>query len=110
MKKLSTLSSGILASLVLLASCEQNNTGVTPAADGSISFYSSINAAASRATDTDFEDGDEISVSAYSGESLYGSNVKYSYASGLFTSSDAIVMPTDGSELAFWAVSILTVK
>lgn len=92
--------------MIFLVSCEGN---VNIVADDAISdqpigitFKGAIT---SRATDTAFEVGDEISITAYNQDgSRYAQNISYTYASNLFTSSNPIKYSSDDQELSFRAV------
>lgn len=97
-------------SAMMLAACTSNEEVVNPSSE-EVRFYSTM----TRATDTRFEEGDKISISAVhssAGTELkvsgnYADNVKYVYRGGLFvaeTPSEAIKLPGDGSELAYYAV------
>ncbi|MFR9636246.1 MAG: fimbrillin family protein [Rikenellaceae bacterium] len=58
-----------------------------------------------RATDTAFEVGDEISVMAYNSDGTsYAENVLYSYSGTLFSSEDAIFKQSADQELSYLAV------
>ena len=62
-----------------------------------VSFAAKVNEMTTRATDTAFEDGDEISVYACYDASLsssnYAQNVRYKYDKGLFESTYPISYP-----------------
>lgn len=96
--------------LVTLTACTTKEEEVSPDSQ-EVRFFSTL----TRATDTQFEEGDKISISAVhpsAGTELkasgnYADNVKYVYRGGLFvaeTASDAIKLPKDGSGLAYYAV------
>ncbi len=94
---------GAFALLFIASSCSE--AGVNgPASDpNALSFKSSITTA-SRATGNQFDQGDEISVTAYSEDgSIYKANALYTY-SDIFTSADPILYTEDGQVLSFWAV------
>lgn len=90
---------------LMFASCEKES--VTPVVEATgYSFSSEINAAATRATTSNFETGDEIGVSAFSDElytSALADNVLYTYNGSLFTSTTPISF-TEGGEASFRAV------
>lgn len=98
MKKLLLLSLGLT---IALSSCTKNEA-ITPTLEGQVTFTSSINAAASRATDSAFEEGDAISVFAQSGSEYIADNVKYQSIGGVFTSENPIY--TTGEEISFFAL------
>lgn len=70
---------------------------------GEINFSSRV--AATKATDTKFENGDEIAVTAYDekGE-IFERNIKYAYTDGLFTSDEAINVGTTPIELSYASI------
>lgn len=95
--------------LVTLTACTTKEEEVSPDSQ-EVRFFSTL----TRATDTQFEEGDKISISAVhpsAGTELkasgnYADNVKYVYRSGLFvaeTPSEAIKL-NDDSGLAYYAV------
>ncbi len=58
-----------------------------------------------KATGLTFDDGDQISVTAYSADgSIYKANANYSYGEALFSSENPIAYTSSESELSFWAV------
>lgn len=59
----------------------------------------------SRATDTAFESGDQISVTAYSSTgAIYADNVRYTFSDNLFTSDASIKFAGDNQALSFRAL------
>lgn len=72
-----------------------------------ISFVAHI-ASPTRATDIEFEEGDQISLFATEedviGSNNYAQNVPYTYFDGLFTTNGTLSYPTDESVLNFYAV------
>ncbi len=91
MKKLFLFTIGLS---FLLTSCKttpelNNNQNV----NGVYSFTPDI----TKASDLDFENGDQISIHAYNqNDEAYASNVKYTYADGVFTSSEPIEYNPEG--------------
>lgn len=73
-----------------------------------VSFAAKVNEMTTRATDTAFEDGDEISVYACYDASLsssnYAQNVRYKYDKGLFESTYPISYPDKSAALTFYAL------
>ncbi len=70
-----------------------------------ISFTAQMNAPVNKATDTAFDSGDEISVTAYTADgSIYQSNMEYSYSSNSFTTTSPIEYTNATSELEFRAL------
>ncbi|MFI3287929.1 MAG: fimbrillin family protein [Rikenellaceae bacterium] len=98
MKKVLFFSLGVA---LALSSCTKTD-GTTPSLEGEVTFTSSINSAVTRVTETDFEDGDAISVFASDGDSYVAENVEYVFSSALFSSTSPIV--SSGSELTFTAL------
>lgn len=98
MKKIFLSSLGVA---LLLTSCEKNSDP-TPALEGEVTFTSSISSLETRVTDSEFEDGDAISVYALSGATLVAENVKYESVNGVFVSDAPIV--SSGDALSFLAV------
>ncbi|MFI3288078.1 MAG: fimbrillin family protein [Rikenellaceae bacterium] len=90
-----------LGALLAFTACTKEDS-LTPSSTNQVTFTSSISSATTKVTDTDFDSGDAISVYAKSGETLVAENVKYEYASSLFSSQSPIV-PT-GDALSFVAV------
>ena len=89
-----------LALLALTTSCDEKNEVITPQPQQTnIQF----NAKITRATEYQFEAGDEISVFAAYKNSTdvgeYAKNVKYSFANNLFTTSKELVYPESGDDL-----------
>lgn len=92
------------AAVLLTASCQKSDV-VAPTTDG-YSFNSSIVAAATRATASNFESGDQIGVSAFSDAALSSAtaeNVLYTYNGSSFTSTTPIAY-TEGVSAAFRAI------
>lgn len=94
-----------LALLALTTSCDEKNEVITPQPQQTnIQF----NAKITRATEYQFEAGDEISVFAAYKNSTdvgeYAKNVKYSFANNLFTTSKELVYPESGDDLSFYAI------
>lgn len=94
-----------LALLALTTSCDEKNEVITPQPQQTnIQF----NAKITRATEYQFEAGDEISVFAAYKNSTdvgeYAKNVKYSFANNLFTTSKELVYPENGKDLSFYAI------
>lgn len=107
MKNLFTKSIFTIALSALALSCQEASVEqpIIVPSEG-ISFSSSIG---TKATDTEFESGDEIGVTAFSDVALtqvYADNVAYQLgAAGLFQASgEAISYPSDGSSLIFRAI------
>lgn len=92
---------------ILVIGCQQKTDKIIDVPSQGISFSSSI---VTKATDTAFESGDEIGVSAFSDAALtqiYADNVAYKFGSeGLFVASgnDVVAYPEDGASLAFRAI------
>lgn len=99
-------------SAMMLAACTSNEEVVNPSSD-EVRFYSTM----TRATDTRFQNGDMISISAMlpsAGNVLkesgnYADNIHYVYRSGVFEfvpepGKQAIKLPADGTGLAYYAV------
>lgn len=61
-----------------------------------------------RATDTSFEEGDQISVFATEKRTVqvsnYAQNVRYTYHEGLFVTDEELVYPDENTTLSFFAV------
>ncbi|MFR9635708.1 MAG: fimbrillin family protein [Rikenellaceae bacterium] len=92
-----------LSALFAVACTEGIEEDVTLDANtGAVNFEATMT---TRATDTEFENGDEISVVAYSADgTAYAQNVLYTYSGALF-SSDSPIMKTESSqELSYLAV------
>lgn len=74
----------------------------------SVSFSAKISQLTTRATDTAFEEGDEISVFACHDASLghtnYAHNIRYSYSDDIFRTSYPITYPAKDAALTFYAV------
>ncbi len=89
-------------------SCQEKEIVVTPETANEISFTSSISTT-SKATDTAFEDGDQIGVTAFTASdyaSVYADNVTYTFskATEVFLSESPISYPENLEGLAFRAV------
>lgn len=81
MKHYNLLIVAVLAGLSL-SSCAQKETIGTPSVQRVVRFTSNLRAYATRATDTNFEAGDEISLFTYSNDAVVDDNVKMSFAKG----------------------------
>lgn len=106
MKKNSYLSKGLfaLAMATAIFSCEKGADDNFQNFDEpySISFEGEL---ATKATDTAFESGDSISVTAYNTDgSVYESNVAYTYSNNVFTSNSAIRYIDEDHSLSFRAI------
>ncbi|MFI3323863.1 MAG: fimbrillin family protein [Rikenellaceae bacterium] len=100
----------LLASVAMLSSCDeltQNEDVVTTEPTPStteLSFTSSINAV-TKVTDTNFESGDVISVTAYDASStLIKDAAQYTHNGSLFMSDDPIIYSADDVTYSFYAV------
>ncbi|MFI3263700.1 MAG: fimbrillin family protein [Rikenellaceae bacterium] len=94
---------GAFALLFIASSCSEAGVNGPVSDPNALTFKSSITTA-SRATGNQFDQGDEISVTAYAEDgSIYKANALYTY-SDTFTSADPIVYTEDGQMLSFWAV------
>lgn len=84
-------------------SCEKTSTETQATHDSlEVNFSAAVT---SRATDTGFVTGDQISVSAYDvNDDLYVKNISYTYGSSLFSSSSPIEYKYEGSQLSFIAL------
>ena len=92
-----------LASCVIVASCSNTDESMRPAEDkGSVSFTASMKSL-SRATETEFEEGDQIAVYAMQEDANgsttlkpsgnYADDVTYTYTAGKFTNAKGIACP-----------------
>ena len=92
-----------LASCVIVASCSNSDESISPVEDkGSVSFTASMKSL-SRATETEFEEGDRIAVYAMQEDENgsttlkpsgnYADDVTYTYMSGKFTNAKGIACP-----------------
>ena len=92
-----------LASCVIVASCSNTDESMSPAEDkGSVSFTASMKSL-SRATETEFEEGDQIAVYAMQEDANgsttlkpsgnYADDVTYTYTAGKFTNAKGIACP-----------------
>ncbi len=92
----------ILAIAIFGIACS-NDPLTMDEANNQISFLAEMNA--TKATDTAFESGDNISVTAYTTDgSIYQSNVSYSYDFDCFTSTSPTIYNGLVSELEFRAL------
>lgn len=101
----------MVMSQILLASCTEVAEALNPTDDpleesleGEVSFGASISSLQSKATESSFDSGDQISVTAYLSDEIYASNALYTYAGNVFTSEAPINLPEDGSSLSYRAV------
>ncbi len=70
-----------------------------------VTFEAAINDVTTRSSDSSFEEGDQISVTAYCEDgSTLKSNAQYTYSNNVFSSVNAIAYPERGDELSFLAV------
>ena len=92
-----------LASCVIVASCSNTDESMRPAEDkGCVSFTASMKSL-SRATETEFEEGDRIAVYAMQEDENgsttlkpsgnYADDVTYTYTAGKFTNAKGIACP-----------------
>lgn len=92
-----------LASCVIVASCSNTDESMSPAEDkGCVSFTASMKSL-SRATETEFEEGDQIAVYAMQEDANgsttlkpsgnYADDVTYTYTAGKFTNAKGIACP-----------------
>ena len=92
-----------LASCVIVASCSNTDESISPAEDkGCVSFTASMKSL-SRATETEFEEGDQIAVYAMQEDANgsttlkpsgnYADDVTYTYTAGKFTNAKGIACP-----------------
>lgn len=77
----------LIAAALLVTSCSQQELSV-PSQTGAIDFQASIGTYSVRATDTSFENGDEVTICAES--PINSGAVKYTYSNGQLTSSTPI--------------------
>ncbi len=102
MKKFFTMISAFVSIALLGSSCQENSNFETPADGSAISFTSQIT---TRATDIQFEDGDQISVTATTPDGANNQeNVGYSYANGIFSSETPICYDKSNTEYSFTAI------
>ncbi len=97
------------AAQVALVSCDgllnPSDENLDDLIEGAVTFSASINSMQTRVTGSSFDQGDEISVTAYSADSTaYAENILYSYAEDIFASTQAITLPEDGSALSYIAI------
>ncbi len=109
MKNLFRLFWVMLASLSLCTSCTEALEGFLDDLDdepieGAVTFGASITSLQSKATGSSFDAGDEISVTAYLADQIYGENILYTYADNIFASTSPVILPEDGSSLSYRAV------
>ena len=94
-----------LASCVIVASCSNSDESISPVEDkGSVSFTASMKSL-SRATETEFEEGDRIAVYAMQEDENgsttlkpsgnYADDVTYTYTAGKFTNAKGIACPAN---------------
>ena len=94
-----------LASCVIVASCSNTDESISPAEDkGCVSFTASMKSL-SRATETEFEEGDQIAVYAMQEDANgsttlkpsgnYADDVTYTYTAGKFTNAKGIACPAN---------------
>ena len=94
-----------LASCVIVASCSNTDESISPAEDkGCVSFTASMKSL-SRATETEFEEGDGIAVYAMQEDENgsttlkpsgnYADDVTYTYTAGKFTNAKGIACPAN---------------
>ena len=94
-----------LASCVIVASCSNTDESISPAEDkGCVSFTASMKSL-SRATETEFEEGDRIAVYAMQEDENgsttlkpsgnYADDVTYTYTAGKFTNAKGIACPAN---------------
>lgn len=110
MKKLSVFLITMCA-ILIFGACSQNEEELTPANKKSVYFIPSMG---TRATETTFENGDEISVYAVdptTGEvnlkaSNYADNVRYRYNAGVFSAVENGITISDANTtgLAYYAI------
>lgn len=87
----------LFAAMVSCTTNEVDNSLELPA--GAITFLAEMT---TRATDTAFEEGDKISVTALSvDKEVYKSNVEYTYSDNIFTSDSPITYGDGNEELSF---------
>lgn len=97
----------LLLCAAFLAACSNDKEETTlenlePSLSSDIMFSATIT---TRATDTAFESGDEISVTAYNTDSsTYAENISYSYSDSSFSSSSPIKYSGTDHQLAFRAI------
>lgn len=107
MKNLFNLSRLLFAAFAVLAtvSCQQSLTTTDPSVEEDSSTITFLGDVGTRATDTQFEEGDEISVTAYDSEgAVFAGNVLYSYSGSLFSSDSPIRYESEDQELSFKAL------
>lgn len=100
-----------ISAMAIIAACTEipvePNVEKVPVNPDAISFTADIQET-TRATDTDFSRGDEISLFATTKNNLeytnYAQNVKYTYADGLFSTTEDLRYPDNDTYLSFYAV------
>ncbi len=100
MKKITTKALLFSAATLVAFSCQEVAETPNVEVDGAISCKSTINTG-TKATDITFENGDAISVTAFSEGAVYADNVNYTFDNGVFTSTSPIV---ENGELSFVAI------
>lgn len=101
----------IILAVAALAACTEMQTEPTvvkkPINPDAVAFNADVQGA-TRATDTSFDEGDEISVFATTKNNLessnYAQNVRYTYTDGMFTTSEDLTYPDEDTYLSFYAV------
>lgn len=104
--------SSLLAVLLLPACTQQEETPPNDDWEGTVCFTSRIGAAASRATASQFEEEDSVSIFAFTDDSgfaseSYAANKKYVYRTDRFmpsNKSNAISYPENANPLTFHAI------
>ncbi len=99
----------MLASLSLSTSCtealeELLDDVIDETIEDAVTFGASISSLQSKATGNSFDAGDEISVTAYLSDEIYGENILYTYADNIFSAKAPVILPSDGSSLSYRAV------
>ncbi len=91
--------------LLLVVSCSDQSTEmVGDAADSAITFIGSVSNSTRFSSSTDeFESGDEISVTAFDGSTIYANNVTYSHDGSSFYSTTPISQIDTDQKLSFIA-------
>ncbi len=105
MRRKLKLSLGLFAALTVALSCQTNDIDDSFASGGysnAVSF--TVGEIATRATDTAFEAGDVISVTAYTSDgSTFAANVEYTFNGSTFTSENPITYEDYTQKLSFRA-------
>ena len=93
--------------MLLASSCANNQDEPQVSSKKGISFSAKIKGT-TRATDLQFENGDEISVFGSTSNSIeesnYAQNVRYKYSNGMFDSDYNLSYPSPSDDLTFFAV------